>query len=115
MRPRARRNEGAWGNYKLYGDRHAVTPNEPNGLVFEYHLRERPDAKARVTVADGSGTVVRTLEGPVETGLNRVAWDSRDGKRQPMPPGDYVVTIEAADEKVTQRARLLPAPLPRVQ
>ena len=115
VRPRARRTEGAWGNHRLSGDRHAFTPNEPTASCSSTYLRERADAKARVTVADGVAQSCALSEGPRQNGMNRVAWDSRNGKRQPTPPGDYVVTIEAAGETVTQRARLLPAPLPRVQ
>jgi photosystem II stability/assembly factor-like uncharacterized protein len=107
VRPRARRNEGAWGNYRLSGDTHALTPNEPNGLVFEYLLREKASGKAAVTVTDAAGLIVRTLEGDAAAGINRVAWNGLDDKRQPAAPGEYTVTIEVGGRKVSQRARLL--------
>jgi photosystem II stability/assembly factor-like uncharacterized protein len=108
VRPRARRAEGAWGNHRLSGDRHAFTDNEPNGLVFEYYVREASGANAAVTVSDGAGRVIRMLEGPAIAGLNRVAWDGRNAERRLVDPGEYTVTIELAGEKATQRARLLP-------
>ena len=86
VRPRARRNEGAWGNYELYGDRDATTPNEPNGLVFEYHLAAKSERKADIIDADAGGTVVRTIEGPTEAGMNRAAWNGMDEKRNPVAP-----------------------------
>src|SRR5262245_8615180 len=55
VRPRAWRREGALGNCRLYGDRLAVTQNEPNGLTFTYFLREGVKEKVTLTVAGASG------------------------------------------------------------
>jgi photosystem II stability/assembly factor-like uncharacterized protein len=107
VRPRARLNEGAWGNYDLYGDRYVVTENEPNGLIFEYYVKDKSPAKAALTIADLSGTVVRKIEGPAEAGLNRAVWNLDVGNRRFAEPGDYIVTIEAAGKRATQRARVL--------
>jgi len=108
IRPKARQGEGAWGNFKLYGDRDLATPNEPDGLVFTYYVKAEPKEKAVVRIADPYGTVVRTIEATAKVGLNRVVWDTKDSDKKLVPPGEYVVTIEAAGQKVTGRARLLP-------
>lgn len=122
VRPRARRNEGAWGNYRLFGDRHIMTPNEPNGLVFTYYLREeRPDG-VTLTITDASGALIRTLAGTTRAGINRVVWDFGVGGpvagrgtpggravEQPIAaPGEYLVTVQAGEHKLVQKARVLP-------
>jgi photosystem II stability/assembly factor-like uncharacterized protein len=100
VRPVAFRTESGWGNYQLYGDRHLWTPNEPNGFVVTYYLREKPAAKVSVTIADPFGKELYTAEGPVAAGLNRFAWEPR----QPVAPGEYVVTLKVGDVAQTTRA-----------
>ena len=62
VQPRSRRNEGAVGNYRLLGDRQLVTPNEPNGLVLVYYLKEQPKEKVTLTINGADGATLRTLE-----------------------------------------------------
>ena len=38
--PKARRVEGALGNYRQNGDRPLTTPNEPNGITLAYYLKQ---------------------------------------------------------------------------
>jgi hypothetical protein len=125
IQPRARRTEGALGNYRLYGDRHVVTPNEPNGLTFVYYLKTQPKDKVAITVTDPSGKAVRTWEGTTKVGINRVVWDLGDPNRGPVPGGgprpmpggevrvvpvgEYAVTLQVGDKKLTQKARVLPS------
>ncbi len=106
VRPGARRDESALGNYRLYGDSHLVTPNEPNGIVFNYYVRSATTAGANITIADVSGTTVRTVRGSANAGLNRATWDllQQGGS---IPPGDYLVTIQIGDKKESQRARVI--------
>src|SRR6185503_1810004 len=75
IEPKARRREGALGNYRLYGDRPAVTPNEPNGMTFTYYLKDAPKEKVTLTVTDVTGKVVRTLEPAAKAGINHVFWE----------------------------------------
>ncbi|HXG56971.1 MAG TPA: FlgD immunoglobulin-like domain containing protein [Vicinamibacterales bacterium] len=109
VRSRALRQDQAWGNYELSGDRYTYTENEPDGLVFEYRLARKTDRPARITIADAAGATLRVLEGPAASGLNRAAWNGNGSKQQPVPPGDYTVTIDAAGETATRKARLLTA------
>jgi hypothetical protein len=120
VRPKAWRREGALGNYHLYGDRHAVTPNEPNGLSFTYYLKEQTTNTVTIAVADAAGKVVRTLNGTSKPGMNRVAWSSRsigqfdgpaDANRQPLAPGNYTATLRVGDRTWTQPARVLEGPM----
>jgi hypothetical protein len=122
VRPRAWRREGALGNYRLYGDRLAVTQNEPNGLTFAYYLKEQAKEKVTFTVADASGKIIRTLEGTAKAGINRIVWDMSDANRPQgagfRPPGgedrvvaagEYLVTLRIGEKQLTQKARILPS------
>jgi hypothetical protein len=120
VRPRAWRREGALGNYRLYGDRLAVTQNEPNGLTFNYYLREAPREKVTLTVADASGKTIRTLNGTAKAGINSIVWDLSDADRpavggfrppggeiRTMAAGEYLVTLRIGEKQLTQKARIL--------
>lgn len=110
-----------WGNYRLYGDRVLVTPNEPNAITINYYLKSSLPAKVKITIKDAYGQVLRELEGPAEAGLNRVLWDMRASRAQEaaaagqpamrrmaglVEPGEYLVVLEAAGQKVEARARI---------
>ena len=97
VQARARRNEGTLGGYRLSGDRQLVTPNEMNGVVFVYYLREQAKEKVTIALGDPAGTTVRTLEGTAKAGLNRVVssfqpgglFGSRnDANQREILPGD---------------------------
>jgi photosystem II stability/assembly factor-like uncharacterized protein len=94
IEPRTPRGESAWGNYQLYGDRYARTPNEPDALAIVYYLREA-GTSATITAADKTGKAVRTLGGPAKSGINRV-YINVMGERglAPLVPGDYLVTVK---------------------
>lgn len=119
---KARRREGALGNYPLYGDRLAVTPNEPNGLTMLYYLKEAAKGKITLTITDVSGKAIRTLDGATKAGLNRVVLPLLDFGQQfgggrggnappPITPGEYTVTLQANGKQFTPQARVL-APKP---
>lgn len=110
-----------WGNYRLYGDRVLVTPNEPNAITINYYLKSALPTKVKITIKDAYGQVLRELEGPAEAGLNRVLWDMRASRAQEaaaagqpamrrmaglVEPGEYLVVLEAAGQKVEARARI---------
>jgi photosystem II stability/assembly factor-like uncharacterized protein len=119
------RHEGALGNYRLYGDRLAVTPNEPNGITFVYYLKGQAEEKVTLTVADANGNTIRTLDGAAKAGLNRVVWNlgagprqfgggirPSDGAQSVVAPGEYTVTLQAGGKHLTQKARVLAATTP---
>ena len=89
----------------LYGDRYPVTPNEPNAMTIAYYLsKEMP---VSITVADPAGKLVRKLNAPAKAGINRALWDLNDDARNPLPPGDYVVTLNAAGREYKQSAKFI--------
>ncbi len=96
----------AWGNYELYGDRHITTPNEPVGLVINYYLKEKVESEVTLSVSDPYGAAIRKLEATGEAGLNRVVWDLEDQDEKKVSPGEFVVTLELGDTKLSRRARV---------
>lgn len=126
--PTGGRREGALGNYRLYGDRHVVTPNQPNGLDFTYYLKQDASGPVTLTAADLDGTVLGTLEASAKAGINRVTWELGEPRRRPpaaggaarqtvrpLPPGECLVTLQAGAAKLTQKVRVLPDVIPAVQ
>ena len=107
----------------LFGDRHLKTANEPNGIAVNYYLKSKAKEKAKITITDPYGAELATLEGPTEAGMNRVIWAMkrpapkrgpgfarmqrpRDPLAQWVLPGEYLVVLEAAGKKLTQKARI---------
>jgi photosystem II stability/assembly factor-like uncharacterized protein len=84
--------------------------------------------KVKIEIADASGKVVRTMEGPAKLGLNRAAWDlGRDAFRQPptdnrgnprgeegsgpgVPPGTYGVTVRYGDHEAKGTVKVTAVP-----
>jgi hypothetical protein len=90
-----------------------------NAMAFVYYLKDEAKGKVTITVAKQDGAVVRTIEGVGKAGINRVVWDlggvgmqvapDDSGSRPPgapaaVPPGDYNVTLQIGDRKVSQKA-----------
>ena len=117
IEPKRPRGEGAWGNYRLYGDRYVRTPNEPDAITIEYYVKDAAE-KAVVTVTDLSGAIVRRLEGAARAGMNRVSWnmmaDAPAGRgggrgsadRPRLPAGDYMVTVTVGGATAQKPARI---------
>jgi hypothetical protein len=123
IKPKVQRVIWAFGaNDFLFGDRHILTPNEPNGIVIRYYLKEQRNDKANITITDPYGKEVARLEGKTSAGINTVIWDMRplrEGKgraarrwwmrgvlEQWVQPGEYVVILEIGDKKLTQKVRI---------
>jgi len=122
--PRAQRivREFAAEDY-LFGDRHLLTPNEPNGVVINYYLKSAAAGKAVITIADPFGREWAKIEGPTDAGIHPVLWDMRrrmtreeqaaarmqrsgDPFARWAPPGDYIVTLEIGGRTYTGKARI---------
>jgi len=117
---RVMRNFGA--NDYLFGDRHLITPNEPNGVVINYYLRSKMTGRLNILVTDPYGREIARLEGSTDAGINTVVWDmrrrpakqeeaaqirrSRDVLEQWVPPGEYVIVLEIGEKRLMRRARI---------
>ncbi|MBZ5497953.1 MAG: hypothetical protein LAP85_16245 [Acidobacteriia bacterium] len=128
VEPRARYGFSGQGmNYHLFGDKYIEVPNEREAIVINYYLKAADSTGARVTITDVTGKPVAQLSGSGRAGINRIEWNMRatagvtppaapagrggGGGRggqfgTPAPVGDYLVTIEAAGEKLTKVARI---------
>jgi hypothetical protein len=51
--------------------------NPPYGASINYYLKSAPEGKVEITILDGTGQLVRTLDGTGNAGVNRVWWDLR--------------------------------------
>ena len=102
IRSFAQRHGGAWGNYRLYGDSHPVTANEPNGFSLTYYLRQAPQGPVTLAVRDAQGAEVRKLNTTAKPGINRVIWTMNDEK-----PGEYTITLSVDGKEYTQKAVLV--------
>lgn len=118
IKPKVQRMTRGWGNYNLYGDRHLATPNEPNGIVINYYLKNKVKEKVKITVTDPYGKVLITFKGKPDAGINRVIWNMRHQPPQPettqvprrwmrgalVDPGEYVIILEIGDKKLSHKA-----------
>jgi photosystem II stability/assembly factor-like uncharacterized protein len=106
------------------GDRKFSAPNEPAGVVINYHLKSalKEADKTILRVTDLAGVVLAVIEGKGTAGLHSVIWDMRRppektaaGGGEPAPegrfgrprlvaPGEYLVTLECAGRKMARRA-----------
>lgn len=106
------------------GDRTFSAPNEAAGVVITYHLKSAlaDTEKVGLKVTDLEGQVLAVIEGPATAGLHSVVWDMRRppaktpagggdavpegryGRPRLVPPGEYLVTLEAAGLKLTRKA-----------
>ena len=113
-------------NYHLFGDRYLQVPNEPEAFAINYYVRAEAGSRARITVKDGGGNIVREVEGPAKRGLNRAlvplaggggrggagnggGQAARGRGAAPTPPlatGDYVVTLDVAGVTLSKPARV---------
>jgi len=94
----------------------------------EEKAEDKPkDPKVTVTVADGSGAVIRTFKADLQQGINRIVWDmTADGVQPPAPaepsedgtlpsglevlPGRYTLTLAFDGQTQSIAAQVLPDP-----
>jgi hypothetical protein len=122
-------------NDYLFGQRNMQTPNEPNGMVIRYYLKNETSARPTITIANAKGEQVAKLAGASSAGINAVVWSTRDrgdearggrgggqggeggGGRgftapgaDPLAPwaplGEYTVTLDVGGRKLTQKASI---------
>ena len=121
VEPRARYGFSTQGmNYHLFGDKYIEVPNEPEAFVVNYYLKAEANGAAKITVKDAAGTVVRELEGPAKTGLNRALVSLGGGGRgtgggrgrggapaqAALAVGEYTVTVDVAGQSLSKTARV---------
>jgi thermitase len=64
-------------------------------------------AHARVAVHDVAGRLVRILlDGPAESGINRIRWDGKMVSNMDAPAGVYFVTVESSGMRTSRKLTL---------
>lgn len=117
IEPKAKYGFGSQGmNYRLFGDKYVVVPNEPEAVVINYFVKADHADGARITVTDLDGRTMRELNGPAKAGMNRVLWPLAGGGGRggrgggaavPVPTvGEYKVTVQVAGQTLTKRATI---------
>jgi hypothetical protein len=109
-------------NQVIGGQKVFVGENAPRGAAINYYLKAAATGDVKISIADSTGRVIRTLDGTKNAGINRVMWNlaptaqagqafggggGRGGFPLPVEPGAYVVTLEAAEKKVTKPLQVL--------
>jgi photosystem II stability/assembly factor-like uncharacterized protein len=105
-----RPHEGAFGNFRLTGDRDFTVSNEPNGITFTYFVQADLPDKVTIVVEDSAGKAVCQFEGSQTAGIHRVTWNVRGGEggfnRDSAPPPDaaqrYSVTLRSGAQQQTK-------------
>jgi hypothetical protein len=61
----------------MYGVGGYAAANPEFDATITYYVRDGGSGTATIAISDAQGNAVRTLQGPVARGLNRVTWDMR--------------------------------------
>ena len=101
------------------GQRAFVGENPPRGAAIGYYLKTAATGDVKIAISDGSGRVVRTIDGSKRAGINRVVWNLSVGQgaqaaggfgrgaATAVPAGTYMVTLEVGGKKLTKPLTLL--------
>lgn len=82
-------------------------PNPANpGTTISFSLPQ--PAHIRLVLLNSSGQLLRVLsEGMSAAGVQRLFWDGRDGRGQPLPSGLYFYELQANGRRLTHKLLLL--------
>ena len=106
-------------NQQVGGQKVFVGENAPRGAAINYYLKSAATGDVKITVADATGRVVRTLVGAKTAGINRVMWNLAPQPQQgqgagggrggggAVGEGTYVVTLEVGGKKFTKPLQVL--------
>ena len=104
-----------------------VGENGPRGTYINYFLKSAAGGDVKVSIADASGKVVRTIDGTRQAGINRVLWNlapdpppppagsgqaagfggGRGTAPQAVEPGTYMVTLSVGGKTYTKPVSVL--------
>jgi hypothetical protein len=127
IKPAVQRVTWSFGaNDRLFSQRYLITPNPENGMAIRYYMKNAHEGGANIVISNVRGSEVARLKGGAAAGINTVVWNmqaataaaaagrggggrGRGGFSEEIwvPLGDYVVTIEAGGQKMTQHARIV--------
>jgi flagellar basal-body rod modification protein FlgD len=86
--------------HSVYYKGGTVTLNGAGEGQTLYIELDSPAASVSLEIRDASGALVNVLDiGPMSEGRSAISWDGTDMDGNPVPPGDYRMTLVAADEQ----------------
>jgi photosystem II stability/assembly factor-like uncharacterized protein len=112
-------------NQQVGGQKTFIGENAPRGAAINYYLKSGASGDVTISIADVSGRVIRTLDGPKIAGINRVMWNLAPapppgqagggfggfgggrGGVGAVDPGTYIVTLDVAGKKFTKPVQVL--------
>jgi len=89
------------------GHRHFTAANAKQGLAVYYYLKAAVEESVKVVITDPYGAKLKTIKAGNQQGLHTVSWEVRPTRRKPDVAGDYLVTLEIGEKKLSQKARIL--------
>jgi hypothetical protein len=119
------------------GQRVFIGENAPRGTYIDYYLKSAAAGDVRISIADGAGKTIRTIDGTKQQGINRVLWNlapdaatagaggagraggaaapgtaaaagaGRGGQPQSVEPGTYIVTLSVGGRTFTKPVSVL--------
>jgi hypothetical protein len=106
------------------GQKVFVGENAPRGALINYYLKSAASSDVKISIADASGKVVRTMDGTKQAGINRVVWNlapnpppqgqpgggfggGRGGAPAAVEAGTYIVTLNAAGKTLVKPVTVL--------
>jgi hypothetical protein len=103
------------------GQKVFVGENAPRGASIDYYLKSAASGDVKISIADATGKVIRTMDGTNHTGINRVLWNlaptpptnaqpvggGRGGQPQSVEPGTYMVTLNVGGKTMVKPVTVL--------
>jgi hypothetical protein len=99
------------------GQKVFVGENPARGAALNYYLPAGTTGDVKLTIADATGRVIRTLDGTRNPGINRVMWNLAVGApgggrggfggNQAVEPGTYVATLTVNGKTSTKSVTVL--------
>ena len=105
------------------GQKVFIGENSPRGAMINYYLKAATTGDVKISIADATGRVIRTMDGTKKAGINRVLWNlaaggqagggggggggGRGGGAPAVDPGTYMVTLTAAGKTLTKPITIL--------
>jgi len=111
------------GGQQIGGQKVFIGENPQRGAAISYYLKSAASGDVKITIADATGRVIRTLDGTKEAGINRVNWNlapapaaGQGGGRAGgggrgggggVDPGTYIVTLTVNGKTMSKPVTVL--------